>query len=156
MVTLCITVIFGFSKVIGVGFSNTVTELYTVIDCCSNKCTLQARPRDVRHGARVLLHRAPATAHSAQARPGALDPRAAPHGPRRGAQEGDQVLENVPGQKSTLMFHHDKCDQIFLHAAKPSSSISLMDVFKLLLLLPSIGFKSHSSDSNYSSDNLGI
>ena len=61
--------------------------------------SLQARPRDVRHGARVLVHRAPPAAHAAQARPGTLVAGAAPHGPRRRAEEGDQVLEDVPGKK---------------------------------------------------------
>ena len=74
-----------------------------IIELVSVKPLLQARPRDVRDGARVLLHRPPAAADAAQARPGAVGARAAPHGPRRGAQEGDQVLENVPGQDGTQL-----------------------------------------------------
>ena len=53
----------------------------------------------MRHGARVLLHRAPPAADAAQAQPGAVVSRATPHGPRRGTEERDQVLEDVPGKK---------------------------------------------------------
>ena len=42
------------------------------------------------------------------AAPGAVGARAAPHGPRRGAQEGDQVLENVPGQGTVLTLYTTK------------------------------------------------